>query len=651
MISDEEKELVREKTDVLQIVGETVNLKRSGSSYSGCCPFHADKSPSFHINPNTGLWKCFGCQKSGDIFSFVMEREHIEFPDAIRYLAERAHIELHEDAQRTPNAPKKTRLFELLDATEKYYSQSLLRGVGPACDDARRYFSSRGFNIEVCKRWGLGFAPGHGRLANHLMGLGFTQKECEAANVLVGRGKDRFFNRVMFPIHDESGRCIGFGGRVLNDAKPKYLNTSDTMVFHKKKNMYAYDKARESIVAEGYAIVVEGYTDVIAMHEAGITNVVAVLGTALTLDHIKLLSRFAKKIIFMFDGDAAGQHAAKRSLQFMKDTEADMRCVILPDNLDPADFIAQRGVESLKEHLSKSEPLIDFVFEIILSEYDLSIAGQRVKAFDELCSLLSVFKNSILLDEYARRLSDAFHIEVKDAKRGIVEAKPFITAESHTTSNISQAKTQYKNEVYTQGYSQSKVEVQPIVDPELDRYEGYEYIDEYPSYEDVNYYESIEQVQPKVEVLLSREDKDQLQCEKELLTFFATYPRIVKSFKTSLENIDWVEPSHKTICEAMLATDDNADVNEVVRAAREAVPQADKILTSGNIIYEDTHEKDEKIKFILVNLELQMTKRRIREKKAEGNHTSDNAQMQQVLDDLKVLSEHRDRLMEILTKI
>ena len=651
MISDEEKELVREKTDVLQIVGETVNLKRSGSSYSGCCPFHADKSPSFHINPNTGLWKCFGCQKSGDIFSFIMEREHIEFPDAIRYLAERAHIELHEDTQRSPNAPKKTRLFELLDATEKFYSQSLMRGVGPAYNEARQYFSSRGFNSDVCKRWGLGYAAGRGRLAKHLMDLGFTQKECEAANVLVGRGKDRFFNRVMFPIHDESGRCIGFGGRVLDNAKPKYLNTSDTMVFHKKKNMYAYDKARDSIVSEGYAIVVEGYTDVIAMHEAGITNVVAVLGTALTLDHIKLLSRFAKKIIFMFDGDSAGQHAAKRSLQFMKDTEADLRCVILPDNLDPADFIAQRGVDELKDHLSKSEPLIDFVFEIILSEYDLSIPGQRIKAFDELCSLLSVFKNSILLDEYARRLSDAFQVDVLDAKKGIREAKPFITGESH--SEYTAHKTQSQQQLQTSNTSQyqPKVEVQPIVDPELDRYDSYEYVEEYPPYDNEGYIESHAQVQPKVETLLSREERDQLQYEKELLTFFATHPKVVKSFKTSLENIDWVEPSHKLMCSAMLATDDSADVNEVVKAARDAVSDADMVLASGSIVYEDTRTKEEKIKFILVSLELQMTKRRIREKMVEASHASDNSQRQQFAEELKALSEHRDRLMEILTKI
>ncbi len=650
MISDEEKELVREKTDVLQIVGETVNLKRSGSSYSGCCPFHADKSPSFHINPNTGLWKCFGCQKSGDIFSFIMEREHVEFPDAIRYLAERAHIELHEEAQKSPNAPKKTRLFELLDATEKYYTQALMRGVGPAYDDARRYFASRGFNSAVCKRWGLGFAPGRGRLSKHLAELGFTLKECEAANVLVGPGKDRFYNRVMFPIHDESGLCIGFGGRVLDNAKPKYLNTSDTMVFHKKKNMYAYDKARESIVSEGYAIVVEGYTDVIAMHEAGITNVVAVLGTALTLDHIKLLSRFAKKIIFMFDGDAAGKNAAKRSLQFMKDTEADLQCVILPDNLDPADFIAQRGVESLKQHLADSNPLIDFVFDIILSEYDLSVAGQRVKAFDELCKLLSVFKNSILLDEYAFRLADAFQVDSKTARAKIQEAKPFIEPEHDAYKSSYQPKPQARPQTQQAYAPQAQVKVQPLVDPELDRYEGYDYGADMADYDD-GYYDEYTEPVVEVQAVMSREDRDQVQCERELLTFFAAYPKLVKTFKTSLANIDWVVPEHKQMCLAMLDTPDTAEPQDVVKAARAASAQADLVLTSGTIVYENTREKNEKIQFILVNLELQMTKRKISEMLSRAKHSKDKDEMSMYLDEIKVLSEHRDRLMDILTKI
>ncbi len=646
MISDEEKELVREKTDVLQIVGETVNLKRSGSRYSGCCPFHADKSPSFHVNPDTGLWKCFGCQKGGDIFAFVMEREHLEFPDAIRYLAERAGIELHEDANPQPNAPKKTRLYELLDATEKYYAQTLMRGVGPSCDKARKYFSGRGFNADVCRRWGLGFAPGYGRLSKHLKSLGFTQKECEAANVLVGYEKDRFYNRVMFPIHDESGRCIGFGGRVLDDAKPKYLNTSDTMVFHKKKNMYAYDKARASIVSEGYAIVVEGYTDVIAMHEAGFTNVVAVLGTALTLDHIKLLSRFAKKIIFMFDGDAAGKNAAKRSLQFMSETEADLRCVILPDNLDPADFIAQRGVEKLRGHLEASNPLIDFVFEIILSEYDLAVPGQRVKAFEELSGLLSVFKDSILLDEYALRLADAFQVDQKKARQSIMEAKPFIVNE--TRSSYQPARTQATINTRTQSSPQPQVKVQPKVDPELDRYEGYDYGGDY---DDPGYYEEYIEPQPQVQTLLSKEDKEQLRCEMELLTFFATYPRVVKQFKSSLGNIDWVEPAHKTMCEAMLATDDSASAQDVVQAARLAVPQADYVLTAGKIVYEEPLDKSQKIRFILVTLEYQMTLRKIKALTSLSNHNLDSAAMQDKIMKLKALTEHSERLMEILTKI
>ncbi len=662
MISEEEKELVREKTDLLQLIGETVNLKRSGSTYSGCCPFHNDKSPSFHVNPEKGFWKCFGCQKSGDVFSFVMEKEHVEFPDAIRYLAERAQIELHEDAQIDPDSPKKKRLYELLEETEKYYSKCLMRGQGKGFQHAREYFSGRGFNSEVSQRWNLGYAPGYGLLAKHLKDLGYTQRECEAANVLVSNGKDRFYNRVMFPIHDEMGRCIGFGGRVLGDGKPKYLNTSDTMVFHKKKHMYAYDKARETIVSEGCAIVVEGYTDVISMHEAGITNVVAVLGTALTLEHIKLLSRFSKKIIFMFDGDEAGKKAAKRSLQFMKDTQADLRCVILPDNLDPADFIAQRGVEELKAHLDASDPLIDFVFEIILSEYDLDIPGQKVKAFDELSSLLSVFKDSILLDQYAQKLANAFDVDVSKAEKSIVQAKPSIT--SQASYSYTKAESKPQPQPYTQTQPQPEVQVDTIAYSQVDDYERYDYASDYDfsdsqdmaQYDYVStsadniYYDNVD-VQPKVETSYSQEDKDQLVCERELLSFFARYPDVCKGLRSSLENIEWIDQNHKDMCMAMLATPDNSDTASVVDAAKNVCANAEEILNSGKIVSDQTRGKNEKIQFILVNLELQMTRRRIRERNKLVSHVANNEELKTIQNEVKTLSEHRDRLMEILTKI
>ena len=332
MITEEDKERVRQATDFAALVSETVVLRQRGADFWGCCPFHHEKSPSFHINPSTGLWNCFGCHKGGDVFDYVMARENLEFPDAIRYLADRAGIELSEERGSAARGPKRNRLMEALGEAESFYSTMLLRGRGEGNDAARKYLAGRGFGSAVCRRWNLGFAPGHGRLVAELRGKGFSSQEILAADLALersGRLVDRFFDRVMFPIHDEQGRPIGFGGRVMGDGKPKYLNTKETAVFHKSKHLFAFDRAKETITARGTAIVVEGYTDVIALHEAGFTNAVAALGTALSLDHVKLLERFgAKTIICMFDGDAAGQKAAELEGPFDPNTQSRILSII-----------------------------------------------------------------------------------------------------------------------------------------------------------------------------------------------------------------------------------------------------------------------------------------------------------------------------------
>lgn len=246
MIGEEDRERVRQATDFLALVSETVELRRRGQDYWGCCPFHHEKSPSFHINPATGLWNCFGCHKGGDLFDYVMAREHLEFPDAIRYLADRAGIELTEE-KGVHRGPKRNRLQLALAEAETFYATMLMRGRGQGSAAARSYLAGRGFGADICRRWGLGYAPGHGALTADLRSKGFTTDEMLAADLVVersGRLQDRFYDRVMFPIHDEQGRTIGFGGRVLGDAKPKYLNTKETPVFHKAKHLFALDRAK-----------------------------------------------------------------------------------------------------------------------------------------------------------------------------------------------------------------------------------------------------------------------------------------------------------------------------------------------------------------------------------------------------------------------
>lgn len=258
MISDEDKERVRKETDFVALVSETVPLKQRGGEFWGCCPFHQEKSPSFKINPSTGLWHCFGCGKGGDVFDYICEREGLSFPDAIRYLADRAGIELTEERGSAHHGPKRNRLIDCLTEAQSFYSLLLLRGKGKDFAAGRSYLAGRGFGSSVCRRWGLGFAPGHGQLVSHLAQKGFSREEMIAADLAVERNhrlQDRFYDRVMFPIRDEGGRVIAFGGRVLTDAKPKYLNTKETAVFHKSKHMFAFDRAKETITAQRLSLI------------------------------------------------------------------------------------------------------------------------------------------------------------------------------------------------------------------------------------------------------------------------------------------------------------------------------------------------------------------------------------------------------------
>ena len=340
MISDEEKDQVRAASDLVAIVQETVELKPRGHEFWGCCPFHGEKTPSFHIIPATQVWHCFGCGEGGDVFTYIMKRENLSFPDSIRYLADRAGIELHDTGAQRDRGTKRARIYDLCAETAQFYHTMLMRGKDSR---PREYFASRGMGGDVCRRYCLGFAPGRNALVSHLSQAGFTPQEMIDANVAVSRGRgqlaDRFYDRVMFPIFDEQGHNIAFGGRIMGDGQPKYLNTAETSVFHKKRNLYGFNWAKEFIVAQDTAIVVEGYTDCIACWEAGIKNVVATLGTALTEHHVKTLTRFAKRIVYMFDGDAAGQKAARRAIQFIEQDSMDLRCVVLPDGNDPMEFI------------------------------------------------------------------------------------------------------------------------------------------------------------------------------------------------------------------------------------------------------------------------------------------------------------------------
>lgn len=423
MISDEERDAVREATDIVSLVQETVVLKQRGmDDYWGCCPFHQEKSPSFHVRPSSGLWHCFGCGEGGDVFNYVQRRENLTFPDALRYLAQRAGIELHE-TRSTRRGPSRSRLEECLSDAQTFYQHQLFRSKTSEAQAARDYLAKRGFGLETCKKWGIGYAPARSQLIADLLQKGFSAQELEAADIAQpysGRLRDRFFNRVMFAITNDLGATIGFGGRVLGDEKPKYLNSKDSSVWHKSKNLFALDKAKESIVAENAVIIVEGYTDCISLHEAGITNVVAVLGTALTSEHIKILSRFRpKKIISLFDGDEAGQRAAEKLARFIDKTDAQLLVSLLPENLDPAEFLEKNGVEALKTQLNEAQGVMDFVLQKELAGSHAWSPGMRVNKMKAIAEIFAPLNASPVLSSYVVSIADLLNVSTDDVLREI----------------------------------------------------------------------------------------------------------------------------------------------------------------------------------------------------------------------------------------
>ena len=625
MITDEDKERVRQATDFVTLVSETVELKPRGQDYWGCCPFHQEKSPSFKINPSTGLWHCFGaCSEGGDVFSYVMKRENLDFPDAIRYLADKAGITLSEEAH-VSKGPRKNRLIECLTEAENYFHSMLMRGRGEGPEAARAYLSGRGFGAGVCKRWKLGYAPGRGALVAHLRKCGFTTQEMVAANLAVernGRISDWFYDRVMFPIHDEQGRTIAFGGRITKKVEnaPKYLNTRDTTVFNKGKHLFAYDVAKETIAAQSEAIICEGYTDVIAMHEAGFTNTVAALGTAFTSEHVKLIDRQrARKIICMFDGDAAGQHAAARAIKFIDKTTAAFLCVVLPNNQDPMEFLAESGAEKLRPILDSARPLMDFVFDATSAEFDLSVPGGRVKALEALASLMAPLKTSVLLSEYALRVADLLHIDAEEAKRAIKTAPIQDDASNFRTSKSvrkQSQKTSY-NTLNNLTYTKSPV------------YAESPSYDEVPPYDESSTYDVPTDVHvPSGSQGLSAEDRRQVNSELELLSAMATNLSLVREYQDRIADFVWADARHQTMAWAMLATPEGATPAQVVAAAEAVEPNAAAILSSGRVISEGNSDTRRSLEFIVDTVDYYSVQRKLREIRSNlrsGSYTGEQS--------------------------
>lgn len=430
LIKDEDIEQVRERADIVDIISTQVNLRKTGRVYKGLCPFHQEKTPSFTVNAERQTYHCFGCGEGGNVISYIMKTENMDFPDAVKALADRIGYTLHY-VEGTPakkeSDGRQARVFKANQTALEFFRGSLTKAEGGKI--GLEYFSDRGFSAGIVDEFKLGFAPETwDAFLNYATKKGFKQSELLEAGLVVRSEKnpnrcyDRFRGRVIFPIFDLQDRVIGFGGRVLGEGTPKYLNSPETPVFHKSHALYALNWAKDAIKEAGEAVIVEGYTDVIGLMAAGVRNVVATLGTALGADHLKLLSRYTNRVVFVFDADEAGRKAASRGLELMREfylgpefrkfTEftdsrhLDLFVSTLPQGMDPADFAAARGGDEFKALLKKAVPLVDFCLNSVFAAGDLSTIGGKQKTGALAMEVISILPSSVAREAYLKRLAD-----------------------------------------------------------------------------------------------------------------------------------------------------------------------------------------------------------------------------------------------------
>ena len=418
--SDEIIEEVRMKNDIVDVISDYVKLQKKGSSYFGLCPFHNEKSPSFSVSPGKQMYYCFGCGAGGNVFTFIMEYENYTFVEALKYLAGRAGVTLPEaeySKEARAAADLRTTLLEIQKKAAGFYYYQLRQDTGK---QGMAYLKGRELSDETIHKFGLGCSPKYsGALYQYLKSKGYSDehlKESGLFNIDERRGmQDKFWNRVMFPIMDVNNRVIGFGGRVMGDAKPKYLNSPETKIFDKSRNLYGLNIARTS--RKPYLIVCEGYMDVIAMHQAGFTNAVASLGTALTSGHASLMRRYTKEVLLTYDSDEAGQKAALRGIPILKAAGIRPRVVNLAPYKDPDEFIKEEGKEAFEKRLDEAANAFLFEVKVLERQYDLSDPEGKTEFFREMARKLLEFPEELERNNYMESLSRIYHIKFEDLRK------------------------------------------------------------------------------------------------------------------------------------------------------------------------------------------------------------------------------------------
>jgi len=423
-------EEIRNRCDIVDIISEYVHLKPAGKGFKGLCPFHGEKTPSFMVSPEKQLFHCFGCGEGGNVFNFLMKYEKISFFEAVKMLAKKSGISLPVDEEKENFLNKqKERLYKLNNLVANYYRECLFKtNQGKKIIN---YLKKRGINDTSVEKYKLGYAPsGWDVLTNFLKKKGYSYEELTKARIInkskiEGKYIDYFRDRIIFPIFNLSGRVIGFGGRVLDDSLPKYINSPETLVYNKGSNLYSLNFAKEDIRKKGYLIIVEGYTDVLITQQYEFNNVAASLGTALTARQIDLIKRFTDMVLIAYDADSAGNMATLRSLDLLVKAGLEVKVIDLPQGYDPADFLIKKGRTPFQNLIDGSLSLIDYKLKLLYSKYGFQSVEGKVKIIKEILPTLSIIGNEVELRAQTKKISEelklseeAILIELKRYKRG-----------------------------------------------------------------------------------------------------------------------------------------------------------------------------------------------------------------------------------------
>ena len=418
---------VKQRIDIVEVVSQYVSLTKSGRTFRALCPFHSEKHPSFFVYPERQSWHCFGaCNTGGDVFSFIMKKEGVDFGEALRLMAQRAGVSLPSRFEPSAKRDEKERLYQVNEAVAQYFHDLLLSSQ--AGEKARSYVASRGLSLETITSFQLGFSPNSWEaLKQYLMERGYTESELLAAGLVIeteaGGTHDRFRNRLMFPICDIRGHITGFGARALDDLLPKYLNSPQTPIFDKSSSLYGINLATAAIRQQNMVVIVEGYMDVITAHQNGFNNVIASMGTSVTEKQVSAVKRLTKNVALALDADAAGEEAMLRAVGYENTLDAEVKVIILPRGKDPDDVIKE-DAKIWQNLLEEALPIVDYTFNMVTSKLDLTTAKDKSLAVDKLLPIIAEIKDTVRQAHYLQKLARLVNVTERKLEAALKGKRP-----------------------------------------------------------------------------------------------------------------------------------------------------------------------------------------------------------------------------------